>query len=33
MDILKDKVESDKFRIEEYFPEFSFYLPPQVAYG
>lgn len=33
MDILKDKVESRRFRIEDYFPEFASYRPSQASYG
>ena len=28
MDILKSKVEANKFKIEDYFPEFMAYKPP-----
>lgn len=33
MDILKDKIEGKNFLLEDYFPEFSSYKPPQEAAG
>ena len=33
MDSLKEKVEGGKFKIEDYFPEFSTYKPPPDASG
>ena len=33
MDILKEKIEGKHFHLEDYFPEFSSYKPPQDAAG